>query len=183
MKKKIILGMVTICTLGLAGCSTPGHHADNAKSKSAPTSQTTQPSFRNNVAQLNDKTIRIKGVKTIKQPNETEPSMVAFIYQVTNKSKRVLTPKQAWNENMKVSQNKQELKETNFSDKTLPQNSDQTIAKGQTVKSAVVYQLQSPKESISINASQGINSNPIDQNANQQIDGTDLGTQTFAINK
>ncbi|USS86518.1 DUF5067 domain-containing protein [Fructilactobacillus cliffordii] len=182
MKKQIILGLAAVATLSLAGCSSSKQ--SQSKPKSATTSKTSQqPSFRNNVAQLNDKTIRIKGVKTIKQPNESSPSMVAFIYQVTNKSNHSMTPMDAWNANMKVMQNKQKLDQTKFSDDSLPSNPNESIAKGQTVKSSVVYKLNNTKDPISINASQGINQNAIDPNSNQQIDGTDVGTQTFAISQ
>ncbi|USS87316.1 DUF5067 domain-containing protein [Fructilactobacillus hinvesii] len=182
MKKQIILGLAAVCTLTLAGCSSSNHSQSKPKNTTSKTTSQ-QPSFRNNVAQLNDKTIRIKGVKTIKQPNESTPSMVAFIYQVKNKSNHEMTAMQAWDSNMKVTQNKQELAKTKFSDDSLPNNPDETIAKGQTVKSSVVYKLSNDKDAISINASQGINQNAIDQNSNQQIDGTNVGTQTFAINQ
>ncbi|WP_413627129.1 DUF5067 domain-containing protein [Fructilactobacillus vespulae] len=183
--KKFLIGTLTIAScLTLASCSSlDGSYKKSNQDNTKKTKQIKAPaksSFKNNVAKLNDKTIKIKGVKTIQQ-GDSDQTLIAFQYKVTNESTNILTPLNAWNSTFKVSQGNKELKTTDFSDDRLPSNPNENLAKGDSIESSVVYALDNANDSIKINASEGISNNNITAATTSTLDGTNLGTEEFSI--
>ncbi|WP_429970774.1 DUF5067 domain-containing protein [Fructilactobacillus sp. Tb1] len=184
MKKLLVGGIAILSSLTLASCSSlDGQYKksnNDTKQSTKPVKTPNQASFKNNVATLNDKTIKITGVKTINDTQDYDKPLVAFIYKTTNRSDKIITPLDAWNNTFKISQKKTTLKPVSFSDERLESNPDTNLAKGDSKTNTIVYELNNDSDPITINASQGISTNNISTN-NQSIDGTNLGSEQFSI--
>ncbi|CAJ1185941.1 hypothetical protein FS150101_NMOIFPPK_00858 [Fructilactobacillus sanfranciscensis] len=184
MKKLLVSSIVILSSLTLASCSSlDGQYKKSSNDKKQTTKQVKTPtrsSFKNNVATLNDKTIKITGVKTIKDTQEYSQPLVVFMYKTTNKSNKIITPLTAWNNTFKITQKGKSLKKVSFTDDRLDSNPDKNLAEGDSAKNSVVYELDNQKDPIKINASEGISINSI--NESSSIDGTNLGSEQFSIN-
>ncbi|KRM80694.1 DUF5067 domain-containing protein [Fructilactobacillus sanfranciscensis] len=184
MKKLLVSSIVILSSLTLASCSSlDGQYKKSSNDKKQTTKQVKAPtrsSFKNNVATLNDKTIKITGVKTIKDTQEYSQPLVVFMYKTTNKSNKIITPLTAWNNTFKITQKGKSLKKVSFTDDRLDSNPDKNLAEGDSAKNSVVYELDNQKDPIKINASEGISINSI--NESSSIDGTNLGSEQFSIN-
>ena len=184
MKKLLVSSIVILSSLTLASCSSlDGQYKKSSNDKKQTTKQVKTPtrsSFKNNVATLNDKTIKITGVKTIKDTQEYSQPLVVSMYKTTNKSNKIITPLTAWNNTFKITQKGKSLKKVSFTDDRLDSNPDKNLAEGDSAKNSVVYELDNQKDPIKINASEGISTNSI--NESSSIDGTNLGSEQFSIN-
>lgn len=184
MKKLLVSSIVILSSLTLASCSSlDGQYKKSSNDKKQTTKQVKTPtrsSFKNNVATLNDKTIKITGVKTIKDTQEYSQPLVVFMYKTTNKSNKIITPLTAWNNTFKITQKGKSLKKVSFTDDRLDSNPDKNLAEGDSAKNSVGYELDNQKDPIKINASEGISTNSI--NESSSIDGTNLGSEQFSIN-
>lgn len=185
MKKILVTSIAILSTLTLASCSSlDGQYKksnNDNKQTTKPVKAPTQSSFKNNVAKLNDKTIKIIGVKTVNNSEKYDEPLVVFIYKTTNKSNKIITPKNAWDSTFKITQKSHHLNEVNFNDDRLDYNPDQNLAEGDSAKNTVVYELNNQNDPITINASEGINPNSINNNSSS-IDGTNLGSEQFKLN-
>ncbi|ANZ58062.1 hypothetical protein BGL34_01985 [Fructilactobacillus lindneri] len=186
MKKLLVGSFIIVSTFALTACSLDGSYHKNASdsnnTKSSKKAKMPSESFfRNNEAKLSDKTLKITGVKTVKKSQNNPNPLVVFLYTTKNTSNKNMTPEEAWNTTFKVSQNKQKLSKSNFTDKSIPSNPQENIGKNQTVKNSMVYVLKNSSDPISVNASEGINNNNITASTSQNIDGTNLGSQVYNI--
>ena len=183
MKKLLVSSIVILSSLTLASCSSlDGQYKKSSNDKKQTTKEGNEviTEYKNNVATLNDKTIKITGVKTIKDTQEYSQPLVVFMYKTTNKSNKIITPLTAWNNTFKITQKGKSLKKVSFTDDRLDSNPDKNLAEGDSAKNSVVYELDNQKDPIKINASEGISTNSI--NESSSIDGTNLGSEQFSIN-
>lgn len=183
MKKLLVGGIAILSTLTLASCSSlDGQYKKSNNDHKQTTKQVKAPrqsSFKNNVAKLNDKTIKITGVKTVDNNQDYSEPLVAFIYKTTNESSKTITPQIAWDNTFKITQKGKQLKKVSFNDERLDSNPDKNLAEGDSAKNTVVYELNNQTDPITINASEGISTNSINNSSN--IDGTNLGSEQFKI--